>query len=219
MRTCWVCDPVSGPRLSQIALARVRGQEVHDLLPARARELGQAAGAVQPAAVRDHPAHDERHHLGRVHAEDVVDGRLEGDVVAEPAGLLGRVGMTVRVDHQTEVVGRLPLTLGRTREVGQPQRDRGLPHAVRERLAQAEIGGIRQRRDQLGDPDAAGLRDGASAPLRTGHGPESTAAPAGHRRSRWVKRLMRDPPTHSYGGDTGSSTAVFTGFPAEERQS
>ncbi len=79
---------------------------------------------------------------------------LELDVVAEPAGLFGRVGVAVGVDHQALVVGRLPLRLTGADQVGQAERDHGLTDAVRHRLAEPEVGRVREGRHQFRDADA-----------------------------------------------------------------
>lgn len=63
--------------------------------------------------------------------------------------------MAVGVDQHAEVVRRLSLTRLGVGEVGQPKRDHRLPQAMLHRLAQAEVGGVRQRRHKLGNPHPA----------------------------------------------------------------
>ena len=118
---------------------------------------------------------------------------LERDVVAEPGRLLGRVGVAVHVHQQTEVVGGLPVGRRGAGQVGQAQRDDGLAHAVLHRLAQPEVGGVGQRRDQLRDPyPAARCASGHTGSVATAPGYEpgptgraatSSAAPARRRGS------------------------------------
>ena len=134
------------------AQRRVRREEAAQPAAGGDGQGGDPASALEAGAVRGDPAQEERDHLRGVHVEHLEPEGLERDVVPEPARLLGGVRVAVGADHQAEVVRRLPLRRVGSHQVGQPQRDHGLPQAVVHGLAQPQVGGVRQRRDQLRDP-------------------------------------------------------------------
>jgi hypothetical protein len=103
-------------------------------------------------------AENERCDLGSGHVEHLESVALHGDVVPEPPRLLRRIRVAVHVHHEPEVVDSLPLGCARANEIRQPQRQHRLADAMRHRLAETEIGGVRQGRHQLRDPDALPLR-------------------------------------------------------------
>ena len=88
----------------------------------------------------------------------VVLAGLHRDVVAEPFRLLVRVRVTADVDEQRRVVDGDALLLVRTRLLGDPQRDQALAQHVLHRLPEAEVDAERQRRDELGQPNARAIR-------------------------------------------------------------
>jgi hypothetical protein len=101
-------------------------------------------------------AHSRRRHAQAARRVVVLD-RLHGDVVAEPLGLLVRVGVTADVDEQRRVVDDRPLPLVEPHPLGQPQRDQALTQDVLHRLTEAEIDPQRQRRNQLRQPDVRAI--------------------------------------------------------------
>jgi hypothetical protein len=112
-----------------------------------------------PEAVqRRVPGADEPQPLGNAaQAAGVVAvlGGPEGDVVAEPLGLLVRVGVAADVDQQGCVVQRRALGVVEAQGVGQPQRDDALPEHVLHRLAEAQVHAQGQRRHELGEAQLA----------------------------------------------------------------
>jgi hypothetical protein len=102
---------------------------------------------------------------------------FEGDVVAEPFGLLMRVGVTPDVDQQRGVVHRRPVWLTQSRLIGQPQRDQALAQDMLHRLAKPQVHAQRQRRDQLGQPDSRLASHPSHQPSLTGHDLAAGAVP------------------------------------------
>ena len=82
----------------------------------------------------------------------VVLGRLQGDVVAEPARLLMRVGVAAHVDQQRRVVHGLPVGLVELDQISEAQRDQALAQHVLHRLGEPEVDAQRQRGEQLSQP-------------------------------------------------------------------
>ena len=70
---------------------------------------------------------------------------LQRDVVAEPLGLLVRVGVAADVDEQRGVVDDRALVLVEPDALGEPQRDQALPQHVLHRLPEAEVDAERER--------------------------------------------------------------------------
>ena len=105
------------------------------------------------ASVGAHPPQDERDRPRCAHLERLDPVALEADVVTEPLRLLGCVCVAVDVHHQAEVIGGLQLAVAGPGEFPEPQCYHRLPHAVRHRLPEPEIGGIGQRCHEFRDPD------------------------------------------------------------------
>ena len=141
------CSPsVAGDR-------RVVRDHAVDLAVAGERELEPEPEAVQRRLARAEQAHARRRHPQAARLVLVL-GRLQRDVVAEPLGLLVRVGVAADVDEQRRVVDRRALLLVEPEPLGQPQRDQALPQHVLHRLPEAEVDAQRQRRDELGEANA-----------------------------------------------------------------
>ena len=162
--------------LGELAAQRgVRRQERDHRRPARHRKDRHALGPLRGPTMGSEPADEERDRLGRVHAEHLEAVALESDVVAEPLGLLRGVGVAIRVHHQAQVIGRLPLAVIGTDQFSQSQRDHRLAHAVVHRLPEPEVSGVGQRGDELGDPNPAPVapveHERTLRPPRTVHGP------------------------------------------------
>lgn len=98
---------------------------------------------------------------------------LQRDVVAEPLGLLVRVGVAPHPGEQPGVVDDRPLGLVQAQWLAHPERDQGLPDDVLHRLPQPEVGAQRQGGHQLGQPDLGALsrRHRASLANRIGDVP------------------------------------------------
>jgi hypothetical protein len=79
----------------------------------------------------------------------VVLDRLQGDVVAEPLGLLVGVGVAADVDEQSGVVDGRALLFVEPDSLGQSQRDQALPQDVLHRLPETEVYAERERGHQL----------------------------------------------------------------------
>ena len=93
------------------------------------------------------------------HAQELEDAGLVrsvpcSDVVPEPLGLLMRIGVAIDVGKQAGVVGRSPVALADADPVTHPQRDHRLAQAVLHRLATTQIGGQRERRHELREPES-----------------------------------------------------------------
>ena len=88
----------------------------------------------------------------------VVLPRLQGDVVAEPLGLLMGVGMAAHVDQQRRVVHDRPLARVEPCPLGQAQRDQALAQDMLHGLPEAEVDSERERRDELRQPDVRAIR-------------------------------------------------------------
>ena len=149
------------------------GDHVVDLAVPGERELEPEPKSVQrwvPGAEEPHPrgGHPQAPRLV------VVLDRLQGDVVAEPLGLLVGVGVAADVDEQGGVVDDRALLFVEPDSLGQPQRDQALPQHVLHRLPEAEVYAERERGHQLRQPnlraiDLAGLsrpRPNDRAPCR-----------------------------------------------------
>jgi hypothetical protein len=104
----------------------------------------------------DQPQHRPR--ARRTAQRVVVLGRLHRDVVAEPLGLLVRVGMAADVDQQRGVVDDRALPVVEPGQLGQPQRDPALPQHVFHRLPEPEVHTQRQGGHQLGQPQRPARR-------------------------------------------------------------
>ena len=83
----------------------------------------------------------------------VVLDRLEGDVVAEPLGLLVGVGVAAHVDEEGGVVDDRALLLVEPETLGEPQRDQALPQDVLHRLPEPEVDPERERGNELRQAD------------------------------------------------------------------
>ena len=142
--------------LGQSASGRgVALDHVVDLAVPAEGELQADAEPVQRRVARaDEPQH-AGHDAAQAAAVVVVLGGLECDVVAEPLGLLVRVGVTADVHQQRGVVQRRPLLVVETEPVGEPEGDDALAQDVLHRLAEAEIDAERQRSDQLREAQLA----------------------------------------------------------------
>ena len=75
------------------------------------------------------------------------------DVVAEKLPRLVPVGGAAGGVQQRDVVGICELVRRGARELAEPYREHGRANGVLERLPGAEVGGDRQRGDQLGGAD------------------------------------------------------------------
>lgn len=98
-------------------LSLVRTEEIADPFA----HAGKACHAAHPVAAAAMPGGEPkqcRYRLHGRHVEGVEAASLEPDVIAELAGLLGRVGMAVHVGQQTVVERRL--TIGGLRRPGRP---------------------------------------------------------------------------------------------------
>ena len=141
--------------LGQSASGRgVALDHVVDLAVPAEGELQADAEPVQGRVARPDEPH-AGHDAAQTAAVVVVLGGLEGDVVAEPFGLLVRVGVTADVHQQRGVVQRRPLLVVETQPVGEPEGDDALPQDVFHRLAEAEIHAERQGGDQLREAQLA----------------------------------------------------------------
>jgi hypothetical protein len=98
----------------------------------------------------------------------LVSARLERDVVAEPLGLLVRVGMTPDIDEQGRVVDDRALVLAQADALAEAQRDEGLAQHVLHRLAEAEVDAERQGRDELRQADVGAVGLGSHAASLSG---------------------------------------------------
>ena len=128
------------------------GDHVVHLAVAGDRELEPEPEAVQrwvAGAEEPHPRGGHPQAPGLV----VVLDRLQGDVVAEPLGLLVGVGMAADVDEQGGVVDDRPLLLVEPDPLGQPQRDQALAQHVLHRLPETEVDAERERGHQLRQPN------------------------------------------------------------------
>ena len=79
----------------------------------------------------------------------VVLDRLQGDVVAEPLGLLVGVGVAADVDEQGGVIDVGAPLFVEPDSFSQPQRDQALPQDVLHRLPETEVYAERERGHQL----------------------------------------------------------------------
>ena len=116
---------------------RMLGDHVAHVAMTRDGELDADAEAMQrwvPAAQQPHHGQGPTQAPARV----VLVG-LERDVVAEPLGLLVRVGMTAHVDHEGGVVDDGSLVLAQPERFGEAQRDHRLAQHVLHGLAEPEI--------------------------------------------------------------------------------
>ena len=135
------------------------GDHVVDLAVARDGELEPDPEALQRRLAG--PEEPQRRSARGARAVLVLAG-LERDVVAEPLGLLVRVGVAADVDQQRRVVDGDALVLGQVLAVREPQRDQALAEDVLHRLAEAEVDAERQRRDELREPHVRAIRHRAS---------------------------------------------------------
>ena len=106
-----------------------------------------------PEPVQRWVARPDHAHAGRNDADAgvvLVLDRFERDVVAEPLGLLVRVGVAADPDQQCGVVDDSAGLLVQADPLGQPQGDQALAQDVLHRLAEAEVDAQRERCDQLG---------------------------------------------------------------------
>ena len=76
-----------------------------------------------------------------------------GDVVSEPGGLLMRVGVTAEPRQQRDVVDDGAVGLVQPDIVRDPQPENARPHDVLHGLPETKVGGQREGRNQLGEPD------------------------------------------------------------------
>jgi hypothetical protein len=83
----------------------------------------------------------------------VVLGRLQGEVVAEPFGLLVGVRVAADVDEESGVVDDRPLLVVEPDRVGQSQRDQALAKDVLHRLPEAQVYPEREGGHQLRQPN------------------------------------------------------------------
>ena len=154
-----------------------------ELLAAREGEVEADADPVQGRSARpEQPQHGQP--VGGAELLGSVLGRLESDVVAEPARLLVRVGVAAHVHQERRVVDRRPAALVEADQLGDPQRDPALAQDVLHRLAEAEVHAQGQGSHQLGELDAVALGlDGHLANVRLrdarrtskmGHSPHAT---------------------------------------------
>ena len=93
------------------------------------------------------------------------------DVVAEQLRRLVPVRRAAGGVEERDVVGIRELLLRGSGELAEPDREHGAPHRVLERLSRTEIGGERQRADDLRGADrlldrACRLHDGDPIPIR-----------------------------------------------------
>ena len=100
----------------------------------------------------------------------VVLAGLQGDVVAEPLGLLVGVGVAAHVDQQGRVVDDRALLLVEADAFGQAQGDHALAQHVLHRLAEAQVDPEGQGGHQLGQS-----HPGRIAPTTAIHGADATA--------------------------------------------
>jgi len=127
---------------------RVVGDHAVHLLVAADRELEAHPDPVQRlAAASQQPQHRAEADEAALVVGELVG--LHGDVVAEPLGLLVRIGVTSDAHQQSGVVERGPLGLIEAEPVGDPQRDQTLPEDVLHGLVEAQIDAERQRRHEL----------------------------------------------------------------------
>ena len=93
------------------------------------------------------------------HAVEVVGVLvgLQGDVVAEPLGLLMGVGVATHVREERGVVDDRPLVVLETQVISETQRDPTLAQHVLHGLAEPEVDTERQRTDELGEANPLDL--------------------------------------------------------------
>jgi hypothetical protein len=96
----------------------------------------------------------------------IVLGRFQREVIAEPFGLLVRVGMAADIDEQGRVIHGRPLLRVEPDPLGQPQGDQALAQDVLHRLPETEVDPERQRRHQLRQSDVVRVISRASARAR-----------------------------------------------------
>ncbi len=131
---------------------RVVGDHAVDLAVPREREREAEPEPVQRRAPGPELPHSRRRHSQAPRVVVVLD-RLEGDVVAEPLGLLVGVGVAAHVDEEGGVVDDRALLLVEPEALGEPQRDQALPQDVLHRLPEAEVDAERERGNELRQTD------------------------------------------------------------------
>ena len=140
----------------------VVGDHPVDLAVPREREREAEPEPVQRRAPGAELPHSRRRHPQAPRVV-VVLARLEGDVVAEPLGLLVGVRVAADIDEKSGVVDDRPLLLVEAETLGEPQRDQALPQHVLHRLPEAEVDAERERGNELRQSGPA--RDRSRRPL------------------------------------------------------
>ncbi len=135
---------------------RVTGDHAVEIPVTRHGELEADPEPVQRRVARADKAHG-RGRAGHAALLVVVLARLERNVVAEPLGLLVRVGMAADVDEQRGVVDDEALIVVQPNAFPDAQRDQALAKDVLHRLAEAQIDPQRQGRHELGEADGRRL--------------------------------------------------------------
>ena len=159
----------------------VVGDHPVDLAVPREREREAEPEPVQRRAPGPELPHSRRRHPQAPRLVVVLD-RLEGDVVAEPLGLLVGVRVAADVDEQRRVVDDRPLLLVEPEPLGEPQRDEALPQDVLHRLPEAEVDPERERGNELRQADLRAI------------------APAGHLLCHLRQTIGQSPPTRARPG-------------------
>ena len=140
----------------------VVGDHPVDLAVPREREREAEPEPVERRAPGPELPHSRRRHPQAPRLVVVLD-RLEGDVIAEPLGLLVRVRMAADVDEQSRVVDDRPLLLVQPEPLGEPQRDQALSQHMLHRLPEAEVDPERERGQRA--PPSGPARDRSRRPL------------------------------------------------------
>ena len=147
-----------------VAEAEARSQGIGGQPVVLEHHHGVAHAASEKADTRSHPLQqgsagpDGVHHLRKARAIDEPGVVLEGDVVAEPLGLLVGVDVTPHPRQQPAVVDDTPLGLVQAQPFGESQGDQALPDDVLHGLSQPQVGAQRQRCDQFGQAHVVPFR-------------------------------------------------------------
>ena len=143
---------------------------------------------------------------------DQVGAAAHRDVVAEPPRVFVRIGVTSDPHDQRRVVDAVALSARQAQPIGQPRRDQRRPQHVFGRLAEAEVDGHRQRRQNFcsGRHRASRKSRDDSAPWRS---PSQRKVQDGHFdavRGR-TGRSGPGPPRRCLVGGAGSRRVPCTG--------
>ena len=140
----------------------VREQPRQHVALEEGRQRRHASDALSRRAVSGEVTQQRGRHLRDTHRQGLEAVALERDVVAVPSRLLGGIGVAVAVDQHAQVVRRFSILLAGSGEIRQPKRHHRVAHAVLHRLAKAQVRGVRQCRDELGDADLTNMGHGPS---------------------------------------------------------